>query len=113
MLVLCNSVLSVIFNNLLAFFRIVAETSTGCFLGGSALGKKNESAEDTGRKAAEELGKAIEEECCLDSHSQDQVIVFMALAKGYSSVKVGDITMHTKTAIHITEEMMKVRIYVI
>ncbi|RZC42207.1 RNA 3'-terminal phosphate cyclase [Asbolus verrucosus] len=87
---------------------LVAETSTGCILGGSALGKRNESAEETGKRAAQELAKAIEEGACVDGHTQDQLIVFMALAQGRSSVKVGEITMHTKTAIFVAEKMTDV-----
>jgi RNA 3'-terminal phosphate cyclase (ATP) len=88
---------------------LIAETSTGCILGGSALGKRSESPEDTGKRAAKELAKAIEDGACVDEHVQDQIIVFMALAQGPSSVKVGEITMHTKTAIFVTETMTDVR----
>lgn len=32
----------------------------------------------------------------------------MALAKGVSSIRVGEITMHTRTAIYIAEKLTKV-----
>lgn len=88
---------------------MVAETTTDCILGGSALGKRNETPETTGAKAAEEILTAFNEGACVDSHCQDQIIVLMALAEGCSKVKVGEITMHTKTAIHAAEKMCKVR----
>ena len=34
---------------------------------------------------------------------QDQIIVFMALAEGQSSVLTGPLEMHTRTAIHFAE----------
>jgi len=40
---------------------------------------------------------------------QDQLIIFMALAKGKSSVRCGPLTMHTKTAIHFSELMTGVK----
>lgn len=87
---------------------MIAETDTGCILGSSALGKRNERVEETGKRAAQELADIIEEGTCLDSHSQDQIIILMALAKGPSRVRVGSITMHTKTAIHVVETLTKV-----
>lgn len=32
----------------------------------------------------------------------------MALAAGYSSIRCGPLTMHTQTAIHVAEKIMKV-----
>lgn len=87
---------------------LVAETSTGCILGGSALGKRNESAEQTGSRAAEDLLVAIKEGACVDKYTQDQLIIFMALANGQSKVRVGEITLHTKTAIHVAERLTTV-----
>jgi RNA 3'-terminal phosphate cyclase len=56
-------------------FSLVAETSTGCLLGGSALGKRDLKAEQVGQKAADELLQSINTEACVDSYSQDQVIL--------------------------------------
>ena len=47
--------------------------------------------------------KEIEEKNCLDEHMQDQLIIFMALAKGESRIRSGPLSLHTKTAIHFTE----------
>lgn len=89
---------------------MVAETSTGCILGGSALGKREERPEETGKRAAEELLNGIKEGSCVDKHTQDQLIVFMALAEGQSKIKVGELTLHTRTAIYVTEQLTSVRI---
>ena len=34
---------------------------------------------------------------------QDQLIIFMALAKGTSRIRTGPLTLHTQTAIHYTQ----------
>ena len=38
---------------------------------------------------------------------QDQMIIFMALAKGQSRILTGPLTLHTQTAIHIATELTK------
>lgn len=74
-----------------------AETDTGCVLGGSGLGSKGTGAASVGRDAAEELVRAIEGGGCVDEHLQDQIIIFLALAKGRSTVKTGlPLTLHTQ-----------------
>jgi len=39
---------------------------------------------------------------------QDQLIIYMALAKGESRMLAGPLTLHTQTAIHIAETIAKV-----
>jgi len=74
-----------------------AETDTGCILGGSSLGSKGTDPATVGRDAADELIKAIKGGGCVDEYLQDQVIVFLALAKGRSTVKTGlPLTLHTQ-----------------
>lgn len=92
---------------------IVAETSTGCVIGGSALGRRNEKPEVTGIKAAEEILTSLDEGSCVDKHGQDQIIILMALAEGRSRIRVGELTLHTKTAIYIVEQLSKVRFDII
>jgi RNA 3'-terminal phosphate cyclase (ATP) len=88
---------------------LLAKTSTGCILGGSALGAPRVSPEDTGAKAAEELLEAVESGGCVDKYIQDQMIIFMALAAGPSTLVTGPITLHTETAIHIAEKLTKAK----
>ena len=68
-------------------------------------------AEEVARSAVKELEDGLNNNCCVDEHLQDQVVVLMALAEGKSSFKTGPITLHTKTAIHIAEELTNVSLY--
>ncbi|XP_014665925.1 PREDICTED: RNA 3'-terminal phosphate cyclase-like [Priapulus caudatus] len=86
---------------------IVAETTTGCRFGGSALGKRGVEAHEVGQEAAQQLLSNLKHGGCVDEHLQDQLIIFMALAKGKSLVRSGPITLHTKTAIFVTELLLK------
>ena len=107
---------------------LVAETENGCMIGGSGLGKaspninrnrnsgrrggyrQNRNAEvinhaEVGRNAAKELltDWSYGENVCTDRHFQDQLVIFMALAKGNSKFKTCQLELHTETAIHFAE----------
>eukprot|EP00593_Proboscia_inermis_P003895 CAMPEP_0171325540 /NCGR_PEP_ID=MMETSP0816-20121228/116870_1 /TAXON_ID=420281 /ORGANISM="Proboscia inermis, Strain CCAP1064/1" /LENGTH=227 /DNA_ID=CAMNT_0011824737 /DNA_START=93 /DNA_END=777 /DNA_ORIENTATION=- len=91
---------------------IVAKTSTGCLFGASALGKpttrKNPSAVLPGpvaREATTELLQTLRQGGCMDDWLQDQIILYMALAHGTSSILTGALTLHTRTAIWIATSM--------
>ncbi|XP_028857660.1 RNA 3'-terminal phosphate cyclase isoform X1 [Denticeps clupeoides] len=88
---------------------IIAESSTGCIFAGSALGKKGVYADKVGIEAAEMLLRNIRHNGCVDEFLQDQLIVFMALAKGTSRMRTGPITLHTQTAIHVAELLTKAK----
>jgi len=46
----------------------------------------------------------------MDEYVQDQIIVFLALAKGRSTVKTGlPLTLHTRTAIWLAEQITSAR----
>ena len=44
-----------------------------------------------------------------ERYLQDQLIIYMALAKGKSRIKTGPLTLHTTTAIEVTQKITKVR----
>jgi RNA 3'-terminal phosphate cyclase (ATP) len=96
------------FGNGSAIF-IKAKTTTGCVLGSSALGSPKISPEKSGQKAAQSLFEYIEQGICLDEYAQDQVIIFMALAKGCSKFLTGPLTLHTQTAIYVVEQFTDAR----
>lgn len=88
---------------------LMAESSTGCRIAGSAIGRKGVSPQEVARNAVEELANNLQYDSCVDEHLQDQLIIFMALAAGHSSMKCGPLTMHTQTAIHVAEKIMKAK----
>ncbi|XP_035863618.1 RNA 3'-terminal phosphate cyclase [Sander lucioperca] len=90
-------------------FRIIAESSTGCVFAGSALGKKGVYADKIGVEAAEMLLRNIRHNGCVDEFLQDQLIIFMALAKGTSRIRTGSVTLHTQTAIHMAQQLTQAK----
>uniref|UniRef100_A0A182UC75 RNA 3'-terminal phosphate cyclase n=1 Tax=Anopheles melas TaxID=34690 RepID=A0A182UC75_9DIPT len=87
---------------------IGCETSTGAIIGGSALGEARKKSFQSGEEAAHEIQSAISVGACVDRHVQDMMIILMALADGTSRIRTEPLTMHTKTAIYVTELMTKV-----
>ncbi|EFA81510.1 RNA 3'-terminal phosphate cyclase [Heterostelium album PN500] len=81
---------------------ITAETDTGCLYGGSANGAIGVPAEKVGEDAATSILNDLLHGGCMDEYLQDQLIIFMALAKGTSQIKTGPISLHTETSIHFT-----------
>jgi RNA 3'-terminal phosphate cyclase (ATP) len=88
---------------------IVAKTTTGCLLAGSALSAPKKVAGQVGIEAAAELFATLQDGGCVDEWLQDQLIIFMALAQGSSEMLTGSLTLHTQTAMWIAEEMSGVK----
>ena len=53
--------------------RVGAETTTGCILAASALGKREVPAHEVGTQATQDLLEDLSSQACVDRHLQDQV----------------------------------------
>lgn len=90
---------------------IVVETTSGCRFGGTGIGERGVPAETVGRNAAAGLLRTFRESpsACVDMWMQDQLIIFMALAKGKSMIRMGEPSLHTRTAMAVVEALTSVR----
>ncbi len=68
---------------------------------GTILGERNIRSEDLGKIAADEIIKYIENDIPVDNYLSDQLIPLMAYIKELSSIKVLQITNHTKTNLEL------------
>jgi len=75
-------------------------------IGTDNLGKLGKRAEDVGKEAFLELLKEQKSEACLDKHLADQILPYMALTKGKSSVTVSEITNHCRTNVWVIEKFL-------
>jgi len=75
-------------------------------LGSDNIGKRGLRAEDVGRQAAEDLFNSINSKAALDKYMADQIIPYLALAKGKSEIKVEEITEHCRTNILVCEQIL-------
>ena len=90
--------------------RVVTAAAGG--LGGTALLERGskESPEELGNRAAEQVVGALAAGAAVDEHMQDQLIIYMALARGTSRVAMAEPTLHTRTAIAVMEQMLGDRV---
>ena len=75
-------------------------------IGTDNLGKLGKRYEDVGKEAALELLKEERSGACLDKHSADQILPYLALAEKKSEVTAGEITEHCKTNIWVIEKFI-------
>jgi len=76
-------------------------------LGANSLGEIGKPAEKVGKEAAQELKKLIQSKASVDSNMADQLLPFMALAKGKSSFTCRELTNHAKTNIWVIEKFLE------
>ncbi|CEO98013.1 RNA 3'-terminal-phosphate cyclase (ATP) [Plasmodiophora brassicae] len=95
----------------------VAHTSEGCLICGSSLREDKKMAPravaEAARQAVAELKTMLSTDACVDDYLQDQLILFMALAEGTSSLRCRELTMHTRTGIFVCEKLTSARFRVI
>ena len=90
-----------------AVVSLIAHTSTGCLFHSSILeASKQLDAGRLGINAANDLLRELNGDFTVDSHIQDQTVLFMALATGESRVKTCEPTDHTKGALHLVETLL-------
>jgi RNA 3'-phosphate cyclase len=88
-----------------------AKTTTGCVLGADSLGERGKKAEEVGGQAAHNLLSIINSKATADERLSDQLLVFMALAKGKSSIITPRFTNHSKTNIWVIEKFLDTRFH--
>eukprot|EP00210_Caulerpa_lentillifera_P002968 g2834.t1 len=96
---------------------IVAESTTGLLYGATGFtedssqrrskkgSSKSMGSSTAGSQAAYSIHNFIDKHTGVDDWMQDQLILFMALAKGVSKIRVWGPTSHTETAINVAEQL--------
>jgi len=78
-------------------------------LGADAIGEIKVPAETIGKRAAKELFESIESNAALDKYMSDQILPYLAIAKGTSKITVEKITEHCQTNMRIIEKLLPVK----
>lgn len=92
---------------------VVANTTSGCLLAGSALCSPKQQPTEAGVNAASELWSTLQDGGCVDEWLQDQLILYAALAEGRSEILTGSLTLHTQTAIAVAKQLAGARFEVV
>lgn len=83
---------------------VVVETENGNMYGNSAVGK--EIKEDEVLGLLQKIKDTIDGGACVDEYMQDQLLIYMALARGTSSIRCLQPTLHTQSVIKILQDVM-------
>lgn len=75
-------------------------------IGTDGLGKLGKRAEDIGKEAALELLEEQKNGACLDKHSGNQILPYLALAENKSCATVSEITEHCETNMRVIEKFL-------
>jgi RNA 3'-terminal phosphate cyclase (ATP) len=89
----------------LVFLMSSFERGTAGF---TSLGQKGKRAEKVADDACSEFLHFMASDAALDGHLADQLILYMSLAEGRSSIVTGKITTHLKTNIWVVEQFLPV-----
>jgi len=81
---------------------------TNCKLGASALGERNKKTEDVGKEAALLLKKQLDSAATVDEWMSDQILPFLALAKGKSEFITSELTKHAETNMWVIKKFLDV-----
>jgi RNA 3'-phosphate cyclase len=85
-----------------------AESDAG-LLGASRVAQRGVPAETLGEAVGRELAQDMGSGATLDTHAADQVLVYLALARGDSRFRVREITSHARTAMWLIPRFLPVR----
>jgi len=89
-----------------------ADTDTGAFLGGDAIGELGKPSEVVGREATENLRREVESKATVDVHLADMLVPYVALAQGKSVYLSREMTEHLDTNIWLAQRILGVEFYV-
>jgi RNA 3'-phosphate cyclase len=84
----------------------IATKFKNCILGSSAVGERGLPAEKVGEKAAADLATAISSGATLDACMADQILPYLALAKGKSVFLAPSATNHLRTNVWVVEKFL-------
>ncbi|MBW2171141.1 MAG: RNA 3'-terminal phosphate cyclase [Deltaproteobacteria bacterium] len=91
------------------FIRAKFENGVAGF---TSLGKKGKPAEKVADNACSDFSRFVNSEAAVDEHLADQLALYMALAKGPSTLTTQGITNHLTTNIWVIEQFLPVRFQV-
>ncbi len=80
-----------------------------CTLSATVIGQRGVPAESVGKECARALGKEMASGATVDHRLADQLMIFMALAKGNSAIKTSRISNHINTNKYVIEQFLLVR----
>ena len=88
----------------------LAVTGSGSQAGASALGRRGVTAEAVADEAVDALFAYLDSGAAVDDHLADQLVPFLALARGASTFTAPGRSSHLETVAHLVEQFLPVRV---
>ena len=85
--------------------EVYATTAAGQVLGANSIGKRGKPAEAVAEEAVAHLLEDLAQGGVVDEYLQDQLLVFMAMARGRSVLRAGKLSLHTQTMIALINQL--------
>ncbi len=85
---------------------VLAARCENTILGESALGERGVRAERLGEDCAADLIETVRSGATVDEHMLDQILPYLALADGQSTVVAEELTMHAETNMRVIERLL-------
>lgn len=79
------------------------------WLGAAVTAERGVPAEQLGTQAAQALRSELVSGATLDIHAADQLLLYMALARGVSTFRVRELSSHARTALWLLEQLFPLR----
>lgn len=87
---------------------LVARTENGSILGADGLGERGKPAEEVAGEAVKKLLGNIDSGAAVDEYMSDQILPYMAMASGKSTMTAPVLTSHAETNMHILKQFLNV-----
>ncbi len=87
---------------------LVARTENGSIIGADGLGERGKPAEQVAEEAVRKLLETIDSGAAVDEHVSDQLLPYMAMASGKSTITAPVLTGHAETNMQILKQFLNV-----
>jgi len=85
---------------------VYSESDFGPFIGGDSIGARHKSAEKVGEEAVQNFFESYDANVPIDRFLADMLVIPLSLTKGKSRYRIGIVTEHLKTNLHIVSQIV-------
>jgi RNA 3'-terminal phosphate cyclase (ATP) len=85
---------------------VYSESDFGPYVGGDSVGARDKSAEKVGEEAVQNFIESYEVNVPIDRFLADMLVIPLSLTKGKSRYRIGIVTEHLKTNLHVVSQIV-------
>ena len=85
---------------------VYSDSDFGPFIGGDSVGARDKSGEKVGEEAAQNFFESYDANIPIDRFLADMLVIPLSLTKGKSRYRIGKVTEHLKTNLHVVSQIV-------